>query len=292
MPSRISPGLRVSHPAWAGAFTLVLAALAIPGCGGGQSQVSFVSQERPDNGGETSVRLHSEEGGERQLPTDSEVVEPEHPLVGTKSERALVHIHTPDGVCSGAVVGASTIVTAQQCIKGFPAGSNIVPEGRDFHVEVATSSLTWTQRRVKKIVLPSCEWADLDVAALILEAPVDWVVPLTVGTMPGPGAKIEALGFGTCPGEPRTKVSHEGGVLNVEGEASVVDVRLCRGDVGGPIVDRAGGDIVGIISHRDDPEGSPRQTTTVFRLDTPSSRELLQKAEKSEPGKLSIACKR
>jgi hypothetical protein len=146
-------------------------ALLVPGCGGAPSQVSFVSQERPDNSGETSVRLHSEPGGERELPSDSEVVEPEHPLVGTKSERALVHIHTPDGVCSGAVVGTSTVVTAQQCIKGFPAGANIVPEGRDFHVEVASSSLTWTQRKVKKIVLPSCEWADLDVAALSSSPP-------------------------------------------------------------------------------------------------------------------------
>ena len=283
-------GIRAVIRASSLASALTLAFL-IPGCGAEQSQVSFVSQERPDNAGETSVRLHSEPGGERELPQDYEAVEPEHPLVGTKSERALVHIHTPDGVCSGAVVGAKTIVTAQQCIKGFPAGSSIVPEGRDYHVEVASSSLTWTQRRVSKIVLPSCVWADLDVAALILETPVEWVVPLTVGTMPGPGAKVDALGFGTCPGEPRTKVSHEGGVLNVESDASVIDVQLCRGDVGGPIVDHAGGDIIGIISHRDDPEGSPRQTTTIFRLDTPQTRELLRVAEPSEPGKVTISCK-
>jgi hypothetical protein len=281
------------RPVWfraALAVTGVAALVVAPACGGA-SQVSFVAQERPDNGGETSVRLHSDPGGEQQLPQDEEIVEPEHPLVGNKMERALVHIHTPDGVCSGAVIGKRTVVTAQQCIKGFPGGANAVPDGKEYRVEVASSSLTWTNRRVQKIVLPQCQWADLDVAALVLDQPIEWVEPLAVGTMPGPGATISALGFGTCPGEARAHVAHEGGILNVESEASVIDVPLCRGDMGGPIVEHAGGDIVGIISHRDDPEGSPRRTTTIFRLDTVNARQLVTIAENAEPGKTAIACK-
>jgi hypothetical protein len=281
------PPVRSRFPfALAGAAAFSLFA----GCGGA-SQVSFVAQEQPNNGGETSVRLHSDPGGEQQLPDDEQIIEPEHPLVGNKSERALVHIHTPDGVCSGAVIGKRTVVTAQQCIKGLPQGATAVPEGKEYRVEVASSSLTWTNRKVQKIVLPQCQWADLDVAALVLDQPVEWVEPLAVGTMPGPGATISALGFGTCPGEARAHVAHEGGILNVESEASVIDVPLCRGDMGGPIVEHAGGDIVGIISHRDDPEGSPRRTTTIFRLDTVNARQLVQIAENAEPGKTQVACK-
>jgi hypothetical protein len=65
-------------------------------------------------------------------------------------------------------------------------------------------------------------------------------------------------------------------VLAPESEAIVVDLELCRGDVGGPIVDQ--GALIALISHRDDPEGSPRKSTTGFRLDTTAARGVLAKA--------------
>ncbi|HEY8072986.1 MAG TPA: hypothetical protein VIF62_02725, partial [Labilithrix sp.] len=65
-------------------------------------------------------------------------------------------------------------------------------------------------------------------------------------------------------------------------EAVVIDVPLCRGDVGGPVVEGEG--VIGLISHRDDPEGSPLRTTTIARLDTRSALELLAQAKEVAGG--------
>jgi hypothetical protein len=67
-------------------------------------------------------------------------------------------------------------------------------------------------------------------------------------------------------------------------EAVVIDVPLCKGDTGGPVVDGRDGDIIGVISHRDDPEGSPLRTTTIARLDTVHVRDLLAQAKELVDG--------
>jgi hypothetical protein len=51
----------------------------------------------------------------------------------------------------------------------------------------------------------------------------------------------------------------------------------------GPIVDK--GTLVGLISHRDDPDDSPRKTTTAFRLDTTAARTVLARAQEIAGGK-------
>ena len=57
----------------------------------------------------------------------------------------------------------------------------------DFYVELATSTLTWTKRKVTFAVDPACGWHDLDVTALVLSESVDGVHPLRVMTSPPPG---------------------------------------------------------------------------------------------------------
>jgi hypothetical protein len=113
-------------------------------------------------------------------------------------------------------------------------------------------------------------------AILILSEPAEWVEPAKVAMAPGIGASISALGFGRCAGEAVRAKGRPGSVVAIESEAITIDVPLCKGDVGGPIVDGNGGALVGLISHRDDPEGSPRKTTTAFRLDTTGARSLVQ----------------
>src|SRR5213082_3189362 len=93
-----------------------LVVFACAACGGGPTQVQFVSNERPSSQGGAH---HEHPNGTVTLPNDEQVVEPEHPLAETKQERALVHIHMPDGtVCSGAILGARFVATSQQCVKG------------------------------------------------------------------------------------------------------------------------------------------------------------------------------
>jgi hypothetical protein len=69
-------------------------------------------------------------------------------------------------------------------------------------------------------------------------------------------------------------------------QAVVIDVPLCKGDVGGPVVTgpEGEGDVVGLISHRDDPEGSPLRTATIARLDTTFARDLLVQAKSLADG--------
>jgi len=62
-----------------------------------------------------------------ELPSDEQIVEPDHPAVGTRQERALVHIHTPKGVCSGVVVGPRLVLTAHQCVAQDARGPTAMP---------------------------------------------------------------------------------------------------------------------------------------------------------------------
>lgn len=252
------------------------------------SQVSFVSNERPTAAGAPAglpppSAAHAEDpnGGVRELPGDDEELEPERPAADSKQERALVHIHGPDGVvCSGVVLGARLVATAQQCVKGEGKGATQLATNREYRVEVASSTLTWTNRRVKYVVKPMCDWNELDLAVLVLAEDVPALVkPLKIVSAPGTGAKVQALGFGHCAGQPRSLRDRVGTVRSRVSEAVVVDVPLCKGDTGGPVVDGTEGDVVGLISHRDDPEGSPLRTTTIARLDTVHARDLLAGAK-------------
>jgi hypothetical protein len=288
-PSRIAFAL-------AGAVSVAMASACA-----GPTQVSFVSNERPNSasgaqGLPAATAAHHEAHATPELPNDDVILEPEHPAVGTKQEKALVHIHGPNGVCSGVVLGPRLVATAQRCLKGEPKGLKEIAAEREYRIEIASSTLTWTNRRAKFAILPDCRWHELDLGILVLAEPVPWVVPLKVASAPGTGGKVQALGFGHCAGQKESIKERLGTVRNRDSDAIVIDVPLCKGDTGGAVVDGADGDIIGIISHRDDPEGSPLRTTTIARLDTPGARELLsqakQLAEGADATKLQgVACK-
>jgi hypothetical protein len=274
---------------------LLCAALA--GCGASQVKVvgagdpeyeQVERRPRPQAG-------HTHRDSTIELPSDEQIVEPDHPAVGTRQERALVHIHTPRGVCSGVVVGPRLVLTAHQCVAQDARGPTAVPADKPHRVEVASSTLTWTNRQASHAVVPACEWEKLDVAVLVLKEPIEWVQPLRVAMAPGPGGGVQALGFGRCPGETRGLSSRTGPVISSEPDAIVIDVPLCKGDVGGPVIERAQGDLVGVVSHQDDPDDSPRRTTTIVRFDTSVTRALFDQAAQivkgDDPTKLApVAC--
>lgn len=255
------------------------------------SQVTFVSNERPTaQGAPVGVpppsAAHAENpNGTNELPNDDEIIEPDHPAADSRQERALVHIHGPNNVvCSGVMLGPSLVATAQQCLKAEAKGATELAASREYRVEVPSSTLTWTNRRAKYAVLPGCDWNELDVAILVLAEPAPWVQPLKVISAPNTGAKVQALGFGNCPGQPRAMKDRIGTVRSRVSEAVVIDVPLCKGDAGGPVVDGLDGDVIGLISRRDDPEGSPLRTTTIARLDTTQARKLLEQAKSLAAG--------
>ena len=231
-----------------------------------------------------SAAHHENPNGNPDLPNDDVVIEPEHPAAGTKQERALVHIHGPNGVCSGVMLGPRLVATAQRCLKDEPKGLKEIAANREYRVEIASSTLTWTNRRAKWAILPDCRWHELDLGILVLAEPAPWVEPLRIASAAGIGKKVQALGFGHCAGQKETLKERIGTVRNRDSEAFVIDLPLCKGDTGGPVLDGVGGDVMGLISHRDDPEGSPLRTTTIARLDTNEARDLLGQAKQVADG--------
>lgn len=257
-------------------FSAVGSLGAVLACGG---QVSVLGRdEQPTTPGtRVAPTAHAHNDSTIELPDDEQIVEPSQPAVGSTQERALAHVHTPKGTCSGVVIGARLVVTAHQCV-GESTGVAIIAPTSKFFVEVATSGFTWTKRQVAYVVTPGCVWEKLDLAMLVLTENVEWVQPLRVTTSPPPGPKMQALGFGHCAGETRGLSNRVGELLRREGDALVVDLALCRGDVGGPLVDVMSGDVFGIISHQDDPDDTHHRTTTVVRLDTTPARALQAQA--------------
>jgi hypothetical protein len=296
MMARFSSG--IASTGFAAAVVLVAAAC------GGPSQVSFVNVEQPvgaqsnAQGLQSNLAAHADTPhGTPELPNDDVVVEPDRPFAGSKQERALVHIHGPnESICSGVMLGPRVVATAQRCLRGEPKGLNEIAATREYRVEIASSTLTWTHRRAKWAVLPDCKWHELDLGLLVLAEPAPWVQGLKIASAPGTGAKVQALGFGHCAGQKEAIKERRGTVRNRDSEAVVIDVPLCKGDTGGPVIDGLDGEVFGLISHRDDPEGSPLRTTTIARLDTKEARALLdqarQLAEGTDSTKLQgVACK-
>ena len=251
--------------------------LVLVACGAAP-QLRVANYEDPRTGGADAPVSHAHNDDTLELEADAELVEPEHPAVQTPQERALVHVHTPKGICTGAVLGARLVLTAHQCVGNELKGASAVLDKESYRVEVASSTLTWTVRHVSAVVAPACDWSQFDAAILVLDEPVDWVKPLVTATAPAPGAPVQALGYGKCRGETRSFSGRSGQVVTRESDAIVFDVAMCRGDVGGVIVDSGAG-LLGVISHQDDPNGVTRRTTTAFRLDTGPARKLLEQAD-------------
>lgn len=271
-----------------GALSLLLAGASA--CGG-PSQVTFVNNERPNTGSgaqglQASSAAHRETpNGGQDLPNDDVVIEPLKPAAESKQERALVHIHGPNNVvCSGVVLGPRLVATAQRCLRGEAKGLKEIAADREYRVEIASSALTWTNRRARYAVVPDCRFRELDLGILVLAEPVPWVQALKIVSAPGTGATVRALGFGHCAGQKETMKERIGTVRNRDSEGVVIDVPLCKGDTGGPVIDGTDGEVIGLISRRDDPDGSPLRTTTITRLDTTTARDLLAQAKQLADG--------
>jgi hypothetical protein len=260
---------------------IVFAALVGAVACGAAPRVTVIGKDDQPVTARLPAPSHSHDSeGSIELPSDEQIVEPDHPLVDTPQERALVHVHTAKDTCSGAVLSHRLVVTASQCV-----GKARGPIGdKSTYVEVASSTLTWTRREVVHAVVAACEWQQLDVAVLVLNEPVEWVKPLRVTTAPSPGSRVQALGFGRCRGETRSAHERIGEVLRRENDALVIDLGLCHGDVGGVLVERNDTDVLGIISHQDEGQNASRRTTTIMRLDTAPARNLVAQAHEIARG--------
>lgn len=274
----------------AGAGLSLAVAAGSLACGPGRSHVTFVSNERPSGytsaqGSLAPAAAHAENPNGTVDLDDDDFLEPEHPVANTKAERALVHVHGPKDICSGVVIGPRLVATAQRCLRTVGKGALTLGPDTEYRVELASSALTWTTRKAKYAVVPHCEETELDVAILVLEEPAPpFVVPLNIVSAPNTGAQVQALGFGHCASS-KPMQERTGTVRSRVAHAIVIDVALCKGDIGGPVIDGRDGDVIGLISRRDDPEGSPLTTTTIARVDTTWARDLIAQAKLLADGK-------
>lgn len=241
------------------------------GCGATQIGVANYDDPRTAT---TSAPMHQHNDDTINLPDDETVTEPEHPMVQSIQERATAHVHTPKDICSGIVIGPKEVMTAHQCLPDV-TGVVAIDDKNAWRVEVASTSLTWTARHVAYVVTPNCDWKKFDAAILVLDEPVDWIVPLKPSGAPSAGGTVQAMGFGKCRGEHRPISQRTGQIVERQADALEVEIGLCQGDVGGAFVDGAAG-LVGVVSHQDDPDNAERHTTTGFRVDTTPARALFE----------------
>jgi len=240
------------------------------------SQVSLIAQQDPSTENQ-GVPPRNEVPIPGELEDDEQVVEPDHPAVKSPQERALVHLHTPVDICSGVVIAPRLISTAHQCFAPDVNGIYKVPDkDKDgYRVEVASSTLTWTVRKVASVVTPACDWKKLDLAIVVLDEDAPpLAVPASVTSAPAPGGGIQALGFGKCRGDDRPFSGRTGTITARRDASIVVDVLLCQGDVGGGIFDASAGGYLGVVSRRGD-SPDERQKTSIVRFDTSKARDLM-----------------
>jgi hypothetical protein len=270
--------------------SVALAVMAPVGCGGGYRVEVMGASDNPQR---QAPRPHTHYDSTILLPSDQSAGEPSQPFAGTPQEKSVVHIRTGSQSCSGVLVGPRLVATAHQCVASGQTG--VIPADPKMEIDIASTSLTWTTRHGSFVVAPACAWEKLDLAVIVLGDSVDWMPPAKVGTAPGAGAHVQALGFGRCAGQARGIADKVGLVKSIDSDALVIAVGLCLGDVGGPVVSSAGGDLIGVVSHQDDPDNVAHPTTTIFRLDTTSARSLFAAAAAvaggNDPAKApSVAC--
>ncbi len=112
-----------------------------------------------------AVRHHTHQDDSLDLPDDVQIVEPAHPAAETEAERSLVHVHANGHVCSGVALSPKLVATAHQCVAQNARGP---VAGEGMRVEIATSTLTWTERGVAEVLVPACDWQTVDLAVLVL----------------------------------------------------------------------------------------------------------------------------
>lgn len=225
-----------------------------------------------------------------QMRIDAETTLYDVPAGQASANDATVRIFNGEGMCSGALVGDSVVVTAQHCATEVPpeggADLRAIPPG-SFRVELGGKYLPWGRAGVTGVVTCPC-WqhqAGRDVAVLVLERPVPADVPrFTPRLRGGPveGERVRAAGYGTG-SEEHALVGSDGFILQshrtrgdgvaalVLGDSFYLDVHAERGDSGGPVWSLDDGELLGVLSlareHDEENRDGELPTTVAARLD-------------------------
>jgi hypothetical protein len=207
-----------------------------------------------------------------QGPTVDQAV----PLEGVpdrQADPAVVAIEVGGvGVCAGALLASDVVLTARRCVDedmsaGSDAGARMagLRPASSLRVLVGDDLATAVERARGYEILEAA--GDADVAVVVLDATLDDRVPLTVRpTGAAKGDHLRTVGYGRS-----VKLVRDHVLVGQMAEAEfLLQEAPCRTGPGGPAIDEATGEIVGILS-RNEPGCEPAAASVYTRLDAQAS---------------------
>jgi protease YdgD len=163
------------------------------------------------------------------------------------------------GACTGALLASDVVLTARRCIAPTSGGSGdsqcpeVGPDAashRDLstvHVLVGDDAASAVERARGRAVLvpPGSELCGADVAVLLLDATIDDVAPLVAhATGAAVGVHVRSVSYG---GGHKLVRDHVPVTATSSSELALGEAP-CDGAPGGPAIDEASGEVVGVLS--------------------------------------------
>jgi hypothetical protein len=170
---------------------------------------------------------------------------------------AIVRVVGPQTTCSGTLVADDLVLTAHHCVvvrNGRAGFTTKLVSPTTIDVELGGDYLPWGNVGLRAILAPPCGEAGGvgDLAVLVLERKLVGMgtIALRQGA-PRTGELIDSVGFGRCALSPqgiRRRERLGGPIALLSAGSFEVDASVCPGDSGGPALDRATHELVGVVS--------------------------------------------